>query len=84
MLQLVKNTLSVCFQCLPLTDQLNCPIEAAQAAGRSVGHRYRGAGVCPGHGNPHSCASQSNFDPSERQQKYMSVTSKETETDNTS
>lgn len=54
----------VCFQCLPLSDQSDCPIEAAQAAVRNVGHRCRGAGVCPGHGNPHSCASRSSFDPS--------------------
>lgn len=61
-------------QCLPLTGQSDCPTEEAQAAGRSVGHRYKGEGACPGHGNPHSCALQSNFGPWEQQkQKHINV-----------
>lgn len=51
---------------LPQTDQSDCQNEAVQAAERSACHIYRDAGACPGHGNPHSCASQSSFVPAER------------------
>lgn len=68
-----KEWVDVYFQHLPLTGQSECPIEAAQAAVRSVDHRCRGAGACPGHGSLHSCALQSNFDPSERQKGTRSL-----------
>jgi len=74
----------VCFQSWPLAGRSDCPIEAAQAAVRSVCRRCRGAGACPGPGNLHSCASQSNSDPSRWQQKHTHthtrVTSEETDT----
>lgn len=53
-----ENRESVCSCSLsrPLTDQSDCPIEAARAAGRSAGHKCRGEGAYPGHESPHSCA----------------------------
>lgn len=50
----------------PQIGQSGCPIEAVRAVWKSVGHRCRGADVCPGHGNPHSCVWQSSYDPARR------------------
>lgn len=65
-LKLNAHIITTYFKKLPQIGQSGCPIEAVRAVWKSVGHRCRGADACPGHGNPHSCVLQSNYDPTRR------------------